>query len=150
MVATNLEDAAFSIGIDARTLQRWIKEGCPGKARNYPIRDIVLWARDNKWNDSDQALIDSIDGADDIKAKLLKERAEKLERENRLLDFKIQERESNLVDADEVRASLLPLAESIREAAKTLERKYGRDASDVVIEAIEQMRREIRDVQRVD
>ena len=48
-MAGSQEEAAETIGINTRTLARWLKRGCPGKPRAYVIRDIVIWARENAW-----------------------------------------------------------------------------------------------------
>lgn len=135
-IANNQDDAAATLGIDSRTLQRWIKAGCPGENRHYEISKIIDWARENKWGTEDDVLIDSVHGAEDVKERLLKERADKVERENRLLDMKISERESELVNVAVVKSLLLPVADRIRESIQTLERKFGPDAAELVLAAL--------------
>ena len=49
MVVTSQDEVADTFGINTRTLQRWMKRGCPGKPRAYKIADIIQWARENVW-----------------------------------------------------------------------------------------------------
>ncbi len=141
LVASSQEDAAATLGIDSRTLQRWIKSGCPGENRNYVIRDIIEWARANKWGNEDDVLIDSVNGADDVKEQLLRERAAKLSKENSLLELRIQREKGSLVDFSQVEYLLRRSAVFYREACAQLERQFGTDAADLLREAIEKSRK---------
>jgi phage terminase Nu1 subunit (DNA packaging protein) len=139
LVATNQDDAADTLGIDSRTFQRWLKRGCPGKPRAYIIRDCIAWARENAWSE-DAVLIEGATGEEtDIKTQYLKERIEKIRRENALADFKIETNAGNLVDANQVRSILNEHSAMIRGALEKLERTYGRDALDMVLEVIEEL-----------
>lgn len=139
LVATNQESAAYTLGIDARTLQRWIKRGCPGRPRNYVLRDIIAWARENAWSE-EAVLIEGATGEEsDIKTQYLRARVEKLNRENVLADFKIDQQSEYLVPVDEVSALLTEQANIFRGGLEKLERNHGRDALDLVLELIEEL-----------
>ena len=138
-MATDQETAAETIGVDARTLQRWRRAGCPphGKSRKYVIRDIVEWARENKWGSTDDTLIDSVQGGDDDKLRLLRERANKLERENQMLDLKLAERLENLVEIGVVQERLLRASSIVRSRLELIERRFGRDVVDMFLESLD-------------
>ena len=139
MVAGSQEEAASTLGCDARTFARWLKRGCPGKPRSYVILDCIQWARENVWSE-DAVLIEGATGEDgDIKTQYLRKRIEKIDRENQLADFKISERGENLVDANQVKALLTEQANISRAALEKLERKYGKDALDIVLEVFDEL-----------
>ena len=138
-MATSQEEAAQTLGVDVRTFARWLKRGCPGKPRVYLIRDCIAWARENAWSE-DAVLIEGATGEEtDIKTQYLKERIEKIRRENALADFKIETNAGNLVDANQVKSILNEHSAMIRGALEKLERTYGRDALDIVLEVIEEL-----------
>lgn len=75
MVATSQKELAESIGIGERTFAAWLKEGCPGEPRYYVFREIIEWARENKWgSNDDEILIDSLDD-EDLKTELVREKS---------------------------------------------------------------------------
>ena len=139
LVAVTQTEAASTLGCSTRTLQRWLADGCPGSPKCYCLAEIILWARENVWSE-DAVLIEGATGeAGDIKTEYLRKRIEKIDRENQLADFKIAERNENLVDADQVKALLTEQANIIRSALEKLERKYGKDALDIVLEVFDEL-----------
>lgn len=145
LIATSQEELANTVGVGTSTIRRWLKEGCPGDASSnkYPVRDVVLWARENKWEgDPDGSLIDSI-GDEDLKRDLVKERVEKLKRENRLADFKIEERDASLVDIAFVKRFLAEYASRMRNAITTVEKKYGSESCAPIRSSIDMTEREL-------
>ena len=136
IVATSQESAAFTLGVDVRTLQRWSGRGCPGERGRYVLRELIQWAKENAWSEESSLL----DGADsDLKDEYLRQRIERIKRENVLSDFKISERNENLCDADEVKALLTHHSSYIRSALERLERQYGADALNIVLEALDEL-----------
>lgn len=139
LIATSQDDAAETLGVNSRTFQRWLKKGCPGKPRHYVIRDCIQWARENAWSE-EAVLIEGATGEDDdIKTQYLKERIEKLRRENTLADFKIETANERLVDVDHVQSLLMRQANSIRTSLERLERKFGREPLDMVLETLDEL-----------
>ena len=139
MIATSQEEAADTLGCDARTFGRWLKRGCPGKPRVYVIRDCIEWARENAWDEESTLIAGATGEPGDIKTEYLRKRIEKIERENQLSDFKIAERNEGLVDAEEVKALLTQQANVIRAALERLERQYGADALNIVLEVFDEL-----------
>ena len=136
LVARTQTEAAQTLGCSTRTLQRWLADGCPGDPKRYCLAEIIQWCRENAW--SEDAVV--LDGADPgLKNEYLRKRIEKIDRENQLADFKISERNENLVDANEVKALLTEQANIIRAALEKLERKYGKDALDIVLEVFDEL-----------
>ena len=139
MVATSQDEAAETLGIDSRTFARWLKRGCPGKPRNYVIRDCIQWARENCWSE-EAVLIEGATGDDDdIKTQYLKARTEKLRREIELHDLKIETQNDRLVDPVRIEETLQRQAGVFRDGLERLERSFGREALDMVIKLIEEV-----------
>ncbi len=136
LIAPSQESAAFTLGVDVRTLQRWSGRGCPGERGRYVIKDLITWAREHVWNEESEIL----DGADEtLKNEYLRQRIERLKRETVLQDLKIDQQSEALVDANEVRALLLHHAAYIRSGLEKLERKYGADALNMVLELFDEL-----------
>lgn len=141
MIATSQEEAAATLGINARTFGRWLRRGCPGKPRAYVIVDCIEWARENAWSE-EAVLIEGATGEDgDLKTQLLKERIEKLRRDNTIADLNIGERSESLCDASAIRSKLLAMAGVLRSSLEKLERQYGPDALEIVLEALDEIDR---------
>ena len=139
MIAVSQQQAAETLGCDARTFARWLRRGCPGKPREYVIRDCIEWARENAW-DEDLTLIAGATGEPgDIKTEYLQQRIEKLRRENKLSDQKIAKQNESLVDATEVKALLTEQANLMRSALEKLERRFGTEALDIVFEILDEL-----------
>ena len=136
IVATSQESAAFTLGVDVRTLQRWSSRGCPGERGRYVIRDLIAWARENVWSE-DGVSLDCVSA--DTQETYLLAKIEKLKRDTTLADFKIAERNENLVDAGEVKALLAHHAAYIRAGLEKLERRFGKDALDLVLELFDEL-----------
>ena len=136
LVAVTQAEAAQTLGCSTRTLQRWLADGCPGTPKRYPLAEIILWCRENIWNE-EAVILDGVDPS--LKNEYLRKRIEKIDRENQLSDFKIAERNENLVDAGEVQAMLTEQATYIRGGLEKLERKYGKDALDLVLELFDEL-----------
>lgn len=138
LIAPNQDIAAATVGVNSRTLQRWIANGCPGKTREYVICDIVKWAKENIWSE-EATLIETATGEPgDIKTMLLEAKHEKLKREIDLAELKIGEQSSQLVDADQMRAELAEKSSTIRSGLETLERQHGPEALDLVLEIFDE------------
>jgi hypothetical protein len=104
---------------------------------------VVQWARENKWEeDPDSSLMDSIDD-DELKRKLAEQRILKLEKENKLAEFKIDERRSSLIDVSVVKRFLAEFAGRMRSAITTVEKKYGTESCSPIRKAIETSEREL-------
>lgn len=141
LVATTQTAAAASLSVNRRTFIDWLAEGCPGEQGNYVISEMVLWARENKWGgeNSDDALLGSIDD-EDLRARLIKERIEELQRKNKLADFKIAERNDSLIDVEVVEQFLMnDFAVRIRSAIETVEKKHGPGACSPIRKALERL-----------
>jgi len=137
VVASNQKDAADTLGISERQFQRWQQEGCPGRPRAYVMSEIILWARENKWeSDPEQKLIDSIDD-EDLKNALIRKRIEKIERENRLADYKIEEKDESLIDVTIVVSRLTSDMQRLRTSIETVEKKCGPMSCDPIRIAID-------------
>lgn len=143
LVAASQRQLAETIGICERTFATWIQEGCPGSPRNYVVCEIIEWARENKWYpETDGELLDSIDD-EKLKRELIRERIEKLRRENQLADFKIGERDANLVDVSVIRRFLAEFSGRIRSAISTIEKKHGNDSCSPIRGALDITEKEL-------
>jgi hypothetical protein len=139
LVARSQEDAAATLGCDTRTFARWLKRGCPGKPREYNIRECIEWARENAWSE-DAVLIEGATGdPDDIKTQYLKERIQKLKRENTLADFKIETQSEKLVDIEKVQQILQRQADIFRTGLERFERKYGSEQTTMIVDLLEEV-----------
>ena len=139
LVARSQEDAASTLGCDTRTFARWLKRGCPGRPREYNIRDCIQWARENAWSE-EAVLIEGATGdPNDIKTQYLKERIEKIRRENKLADFKIDTQAERLVDLDHVQHILNRQADVFRNGLERFERKFGAEPTTVILELLEEV-----------
>lgn len=139
LVARSQEDAAATLGCDTRTFARWLKRGCPGKPRQYVIRECIEWARENAWSE-DAVLIEGATGdPNDVKTQYLKERIEKLRRENRLADFKIDTQSEKLVDAEKIQQILQQQADVFRSGLERFERKYGSEQTTMILDLLEEV-----------
>lgn len=147
LIATSQKELANTIGVGERTIASWLKEGCPGKAKKYVIREVIEWARENKWSndDPDGYLLDSIPD-DDLKATLVKERIEKLKRENRLADFQIDKMSASLVDVSIVEAFLLRVSDQVKSAIEVIEKKHGNNSCAPIRAAFERIEKEVEEV----
>lgn len=138
-MARSQEDAAATLGCDTRTFARWLKRGCPGKPREYNIRECIEWARENAWSE-DAVLIEGATGdPDDIKTQYLKERIQKLKRENTLADFKIETQSEKLVDIEKVQQILQRQADIFRTGLERFERKYGSEQTTMIVDLLEEV-----------
>jgi phage terminase Nu1 subunit (DNA packaging protein) len=144
LYATSKKDAADTVGVSERTFSTWLSEGCPGdtRKREYSLLEVIQWARENKWGDSDGSIIDS-DVPDDLKEELVRQKVEKLKRENRLLNNKIDMQGESLVDVDQVRENLRRFSQAMRRSLETLQKKYGRDAFLLMTQPIDSLDREL-------
>lgn len=115
-----------------------MQEGCPGESRNYILSEVVSWARENKWGDSDGALMDS-DIDQGTKDELARQKVEKLKRENRLLDNKIDQQSESLVDVAELQGYILAFAVRVRSGIEAVEKKFGPDSCSPVRNAVERI-----------
>lgn len=141
LVATSQDDAADTLGVDTRTFQRWLKRGCPGKPRNYILKDIIRWARENAWSE-DAVLLEKATGEDgNIQTEYLRARIEKLKRESLLADLKIGSNSDRLVDSDVVQQILTEQATVLRTGLEKLERRFGPEALSLVLELIDEIER---------
>ena len=139
LVARSQEDAASTLGCDTRTFARWLKRGCPGRPREYNIRDCIQWARENIWSE-EAVLIEGATGEEtDVKTQYLKERIEKIRRENKLADFKIDTQSERLVDVDQVQHILTRQADVFRNGLERFERKFGGDPTSMILELLEEV-----------
>ena len=103
------------------------------------IAECIEWARENVWSE-EAALIEGATGEDgDIKTQYLRERIEKLRRETALADLKIGERNDQLVDASALEQVLNARAAVIRGGLERLERQFGPDALDIVLDVIDEV-----------
>lgn len=139
MIAVSQQQAAETLGCDARTFARWLKRGCPGKPREYVIRDCIEWARENAWDDDSTLVAGATGEPGDIRSEYLREKIEKLRRENTLSDQKIAKQNESLVDAAEIKALLTAQANLMRSALESLERRFGKEALDLVIEILDEL-----------
>ena len=139
MIAVSQQQAADTLGCDARTFARWLKRGCPGRPREYVIRDCIEWARENAWDDDSTLIAGATGEPDDIRTAYLQQKVEKLRRENTLSDQKIAKQNESLVNAAEVKALLTAQANLMRSALESLERRFGREALDIVVEILDEM-----------
>ena len=73
-----------------------------------------------------------------IQIDLLKGRIEKLKHENHLAELKIGERNQRLVDRAVIEQNLAAQAAMIRSSLEKLERQFGPEALDIVIEALDE------------
>ena len=138
-VATSQEEAALTIGINRRTFAGWLTEGCPGANKCYVISEVVAWARENKWNE-EGSLIEGATGEDgDLKTQLLKEKTEKTRRENEVLRLKIESTKAHLVEIHRIEELFSRIANLLRSGLERLERKYGSDALDLVLEVLDEI-----------
>ena len=138
MFVSSQEEAAEILGCNPRQFARWLKQGCPGEPRRYVLKDCIAWARKHPW--ADEEILEGVSG--ELKDEYLKERIEKLKRENALTDLKLKDKTEALVDADAVREQLARQASVVRSSLERLERKYGSDALDIVLEAFDQVEQE--------
>lgn len=139
LIATTQVEAAETIGVDRGTFRRWIKEGCPGRKQRYVIRDIIDWARENKWNEEGSLIEGATGEATDPKTQWVLAKLEKTKREVALADFKIGVQEDQLVEVERVQELLARASHVVRSSLEMLERKHGRDALDMVLEAWEEV-----------
>lgn len=145
IVARSQKELAETIGIGERTFAAWLREGCPGdsKEKRYVVSEVLLWARENKWEtDPDGSLLDSIED-EDLKRDLVKERIEKLKRENRLADFKIEDRDASLVDIAIIKRFLDAYSSRLRSAIDDAEKVLGAGSCTPIRDAIDLSEREI-------
>lgn len=139
LVAKNQEVTAGVLGIEVRTLQRWMKKGCPGGNKHYVLREIIQWARENAWSE-DAVIIEGATGEpNNIQTQYLKERIEKIRRENKLADFKIETQAERLVDLDHVQQILNRQADVFRNGLERFERKFGAEPTTVILELLEEV-----------
>lgn len=143
LIAKTQKELADTIGISERTFFSWLQERCPGEARNYVVCEVIEWARINKWSDSDDDLLNSINDVE-LKRELIKERISKLQRDNRLADFKIEERDANLIDVGIMKEFLAQVSARIRNAITTIEKKYGPDSCSPIRGALDVTEKEIQ------
>ena len=136
LVARTQTEAAQTLGCSTRTFQRWLADGCPGEPKRYCLADCIHWARENVWTE-DGVSLDCVSA--DTQETYLLAKIEKLKRDTTLADFKIAERGENLVDAGEVQAMLAHHASYIRAGLEKLERKFGKDALDLVLELFDEL-----------
>ena len=76
---------------------------------------------------------------DDIKTQYLRERIEKIRRENKLADFKIDTQAERLVDVDQVQHILTRQADVFRNGLERFERKYGGEPTNLILELLEEV-----------
>lgn len=140
LVARTQEEAATTLGVHRRTFHSWLKQGCPGEPGAYVIVEAIQWAKENRW-DEDGALVEGATGEEgDLKTAYLKTKKEKVDRENRMLDFKIDMQRERLVDVDVVEPILMEQANILRAGLEKIERKQcPNDCVGAVIELIEEL-----------
>jgi hypothetical protein len=76
---------------------------------------------------------------DDIKTQYLKERIQKLKRENTLADFKIETQSEKLVDIEKVQQILQRQADIFRTGLERFERKYGSEQTTMIVDLLEEV-----------
>ncbi|WP_298860940.1 hypothetical protein [uncultured Gimesia sp.] len=126
IIAKTQKELADSIGIGERTFAAWLKEGCPGEPKNYVIRDVVEWAKVNKWFPSSDPMLaggdsDNLERYRGVKADLA--------------EIDLQERKGVLIDPDKVRDVYVQSLRFIRDAAEQIDRQFGNEAFLIISEA---------------
>ena len=75
----------------------------------------------------------------DLKTVYLQEKIEKLRRDSALAEYKLSVNSEQLVNVAEIQLQLNQQASIVRDALGRLERKYGADALELVLEALEEV-----------
>ncbi|QDU15505.1 hypothetical protein CA11_33300 [Gimesia maris] len=135
LIAKSQKELADTVGIGERTYSSWLREGCPGQAGNYVVRDVVEWAKINKWCQSSDPLLAGGDSDN-----LERYRGFKAD----LAELDVQERREELVNIEKVKPVFITCLGFIKAAAEKLDRQFGNDAFNIIIEAWEQAQEHCR------
>lgn len=134
-VSTQGECARF-FKVSTKTIQTWTNEGCPGRSGNYPLSEMLQWAKYNKWCKSADPLLaggdsDNLERYRGVKADLA--------------ELDLEERKGTLIEPDEVRDTYVQSLRFIRDAAEQIDRQYGNDAFLIIHEAWERAEKYVMD-----
>ncbi len=134
-VATQAECAKF-FGLSSRTIQIWISEGCPGQKGAYPLDAMLQWGKNNKWCKSSDPLLaggdsDNLERYRGVKADLA--------------EIDLQERQGEMVNMTAVRPAFITSLGFMKAAGEQLDRQYGNDALNILLEAWENAINHIKD-----
>lgn len=120
LVAETQDSAAATIGVSTRQLARWINQGCPGEPRAYVISDIVAWCKENPWKVTTAA-----------------DRGREIDIEMKSLA--LEEKRKTLLSREAVEVGLRSFTNTLRESFEKLEREFGAEALDIVLEPLEEL-----------
>lgn len=126
LIAKTQKELADSIGIGERTYATWLRDGCPGSAGNYVVREVVEWAKVNKWFPSSDPMLaggdsDNLERYRGVKADLA--------------EIDLQERKGLMIDPVKVRDVYIQSLRFIRDAAEQIDRQFGNEAFLIISEA---------------
>lgn len=109
------------------------RNGRKSKRYRYDLHEIAVWyvhRREKRRTDPDDPLVYAAANTPGLE-RLRKAKAE-------IAELELHERQRRVVQRDDVRELLALVASHYRRAGETLQRRFGRDAAQVVLDAVEQ------------
>lgn len=103
--------------------------------RTYNAQELVQWTIERR---TEAATGNNLADDSQMQIQYLQERIEKLKHENKLASLRIGEKNQRLVDRAIVEQTLAAQAAVLRTSLEKLERQYGADALDIVLEALDE------------
>jgi phage terminase Nu1 subunit (DNA packaging protein) len=135
-IAQSQAELASVLGVCPDTVKRWASQGMPGRPREYPIAEIVTWLREaGPWRPADGCDPLLVGGERSDALERYRDERAKLARLDRL------ERERQLIPRDEIHGLLAEVAGLLRAAGDRLQKQFGRDAQDVLDNALDDVDR---------
>lgn len=130
LIAKSQEEAAETLGVNARTFARWLRRGCPGSPGSYVVSEAIKWARANIWSSKpDSSFRDATE----------RERLRQLEMENERRAIHLGHERGEYLKRELVEAYLRHFVGALRESFEKLEREFGAEALDIVDEALQDL-----------
>lgn len=127
-VARTANEAGSVFRVSSRTIREWKAEGCPCADSNYPIADMIQWAKTHKWCKSDDPLLAG--GGDSPNLEEYRKWKAKL------AEADYRERSAELIPRDAMMEGLARFMGLMREAGEKLQQRFGADAYAILETAL--------------
>ena len=133
-VAGTLGDLADIYAVSLDSVKRWRSQGLPGKSGRYVLREVSAWLRESgPWRPRVSAEGDELLASGSDSPALEEYRKAKAE----LAKLDLATRRREMLSADDVRMICETYGEHVKRATRTLKRRYGAAAGEIITDALQ-------------
>ena len=123
MVVKNMTAVKDFFGLPLSTVEYWRRQGMPGGRNHWDLREIVAWLRQEggEWNPK------KVSASTDLR-----------DAQAKLTWLKVEQAKGTLVPRKHVQETFRQYAYALRTAGDLLQRTYGEDAREILIDALDE------------